>query len=180
MSDEISIRPAAESDLPAITSIYAHAVSTGTASFELAPPDLGEMRKRWLALTDKGYPYLVAERGGHVVGYSYASPYRPRPAYRHTVESTVYVAPNVQRAGIGRRLMFKIIEICEEMGFRQMIAIIGDGDNQEASVGLHLALGFHKVGTIEGSGYKFGRWLDTLILQRSLGAGNSGPLSDIN
>lgn len=175
MTADILIRPASENDLPAITAIYAPAVSTGTASFELAPPDLDEMKRRWQMLTDAGYPYLVADRAGEVVGYAYAGPYRPRPAYRHTVESTVYVAPGAQRGGIGRRLMQAIIEMCEEAGFRQMIAIVGDGGNQQASVGLHAALGFREIGTIEGSGYKFGRWLDTLIMQRALGAGTSNP-----
>ena len=177
MTDDTVIRPAEEGDLTVITSIYADAVSNGTASYELEPPDLGEMTSRWQGLTDKGFPYLVAERGGMVAGYCYVSPFRPRPAYRFIVESTVYVAQEAQRAGVGRTLMQKIIEICESMELRQMIAIVGDADNQQASVGLHEALGFRRIGTIEGSGYKFGRWLDTLIMQRTLGAGKESPPS---
>ena len=178
MTDNIVIRPAGESDLTTITSIYADAVSNGTASYELEPPDIEEMTARWQALTDKGFPYLVAERGGTVVGYCYVSPFRPRPTYRYIVESTVYVAPDAQRTGVGRTLMRNIIDICETMKFRQMIAIVGDENNQRASIGLHEALGFRHIGIIEGSGYKFDRWLDTLIMQRTLGVGKSSPPSN--
>lgn len=180
MADEVLIRPAVESDLAAITLIYADAVSTGTASYELEPPSRSEMKCRWRMLVEKNYPYLVAERGGSIVGYCYAGPYRPRPAYRYTVENAVYVASDTRRCGIGRQLLQAIIKTCEDRGFRQMIAIIGDGNNHKASAGLHAALGFRKVGIIEGSGYKFGRWLDTLVMQRPLGEGKSGPPSDIN
>jgi len=180
MSGAPVIRPATEPDLIAITAIYADAVSHGTASYELEPPDLAEMTRRWRALTERGFPYFAAERNGTVLGYAYAGPYRERRAYRFTVENAVYVAGGTRRGGIGRALMERLIETCEQMGFRQMIAVIGDGTNHAASVGLHAALGFRMAGVIEGTGYKFDRWLDTAVMQRALGEGASGPPREIS
>ncbi|MGJ4952654.1 GNAT family N-acetyltransferase [Bradyrhizobium sp. HKCCYLS20291] len=171
MSD-IEIRPTLEADLPAITAIYGQAVREGTATFELDPPDLAEMTRRFRALSDGGFPYFVARLDGQVVGYAYAGPYRPRPAYRFTVENSVYLAPASQRRGIGMRLMRQLIDACEARGFRQMIAVIGDSANA-GSVGLHTACGFEMIGTHPSVGLKFGRWLDTVMMQRPLGPGSS-------
>ncbi|CCD96674.1 phosphinothricin acetyltransferase (PPT N-acetyltransferase) [Bradyrhizobium sp. ORS 375] len=171
MSD-IEIRPAQEADLPAITAIYGQAVREGTATFELDPPDLAEMTRRFRALSDGGFPYFAALLDGEVVGYAYAGPYRPRPAYRFTVENSVYLAPASQRRGIGMRLMRALLDACEARGFRQMIAVIGDSANA-GSVGLHTACGFQMIGTHPSVGLKFGRWLDTVMMQRPLGSGGS-------
>jgi L-amino acid N-acyltransferase YncA len=173
MSD-ISIRPATPADIPAITQIYAHAVRHGTASFELEPPDEAEMARRQRALYDGGYPYLVAESGGAIMGYAYAGPYRARPAYRFSVENSVYVAPQAHRRGIGRLLLDRLISDCEARGYRLMIAVIGDSA-QAPSIELHRAAGFKLVGAFEGVGYKFDRWLDTVLMQRPLGKGSSAP-----
>ncbi|MEA2870717.1 MAG: hypothetical protein QOH67_693 [Hyphomicrobiales bacterium] len=173
MSD-ISIRAASPADIPAITQIYAHAVRHGTASFELEPPDEAEMAARQRALLERGYPYLVAESGGAVAGYAYAGPYRARPAYRFSVENSVYVAPQAHRRGIGRVLLDKLISECEARGYRLMIAVIGDSA-QAPSIELHRAAGFKLVGAFEGVGYKFDRWLDTVLMQRPLGKGSSAP-----
>jgi len=173
MSD-ISIRAASPADIPAITQIYAHAVRHGTASFELEPPDEAEMAARLQTLLKGRYPYLVAESGGTVVGYAYAGPYRARPAYRFSVENSVYVAPQAHRRGIGRLLLDRLISECEARGYRLMIAVIGDSA-QAPSIALHRAAGFKLVGALEGVGYKFDRWLDTVLMQRSLGKGPSAP-----
>jgi L-amino acid N-acyltransferase YncA len=170
----ISLRSAALADIPAITRIYAHAVRHGTASFELEPPDEAEMARRMRALVEGGYPYLVAEGDGAVVGYAYAGPYRARPAYRFSVENSVYVDPAAQRRGVGRSLLERLIEEAAARNFRQMIAVIGDSA-QTPSIALHRALGFRMVGTLENVGFKFGRWLDTVLMQRALGRGASAP-----
>jgi len=167
---ELEIRPAIEADLPAITDIYEHAVRHGTATFELVPPDLAEMTRRFRALVDGGFPYLVAAREGVAIGYAYAGPYRPRPAYRFTVENSVYVRPAIHRRGIGLALLQRLIAECERRGYRQMIAVIGDSANT-ASVGVHTRCGFAMVGTHPNVGFKFGRWLDTVMMQRPLGDG---------
>jgi L-amino acid N-acyltransferase YncA len=164
---DFSIRSAEPRDLPAVTRIYADAVRHGTASFELEPPDEAEMAKRYEALRDSGHPYLVAELGGKVLGYAYAGPYRARPAYRFTVEDSVYLAPDAQRRGIGRALLDRLIVESEARGYRQMIAVIGDSANA-ASIGLHAALGFRHVGTLHAVGFKFGRWIDSVLMQRAL------------
>jgi phosphinothricin acetyltransferase len=164
------IRPARASDVPALTRIYAHAVRHGTASFELDPPDEAEMTRRMTVLLDGKFPYFVAEIDGAMAGYAYASLYRARPAYRFTVEDSVYVAPDMQRRGIGKALLEKLIEACTALGFRQMIAVIGDSD-QAASIGVHKACGFEPAGNFKSVGYKFGRWLDTPLMQRALGPG---------
>ena len=136
----LSVRPATPADIPAITRIYAHSVRTGTASFELEPPDEAEMARRMQVLFDGGYPYIVAEIGGAIAGYAYAGSYRPRPAYRFSVEDSIYIDPSAQRRGVGRVLLQQLIEECERRGFRQMIAVIGDSA-QTPSIELHRALG---------------------------------------
>jgi phosphinothricin acetyltransferase len=164
------IRPAAAADLPAITEIYAHAVRHGTATFELIPPDLAEITRRFGALMDGGFPYLVAALEGRVVGYAYAGAYRPRPAYCFTVENSVYLQPAIHRRGIGLRLLQSLIAESEARGYRQMIAVIGDSANA-GSIGVHARCGFQMIGTHPDVGFKFGRWLDTVMMQRALGDG---------
>jgi L-amino acid N-acyltransferase YncA len=166
------IRAAAAADLPAITEIYDHAVRYGTATFELIPPDLTEMTRRFEILMDGGFPYLVAALEGHVVGYAYAGAYRPRPAYRFTVENSVYLQPAIYRRGIGLQLMERLISECEVRGYRQMIAVVGDSANT-GSIGVHTKCGFQMIGTHPNVGFKFGRWLDTVMMQRALGDGGS-------
>ena len=168
----LAIRAATAAHIPAITAIYDDAVRHGTASFELEPPDAAEMARRRQALVDGGFPYLVAEADGAVAGYAYAGPYRPRPAYRWSVEDSVYVAPALHRRGIGAALLGRLIVAAEQRGFRQMVAVIGDSA-QAPSIELHRAAGFRLIGTIENVGYKFGRWLDTVLMQRPLGPGAS-------
>jgi len=164
------IRAAAAADLPAITAIYEHAVRHGTATFELISPDLAEMTRRFRALTEGGFPYFVAAVDGRVIGYAYAGPYRPRPAYRFTVENSVYLEPAIHRRGIGRQLLQRLIGECEARGYRQMIAVIGDSANA-GSIGVHTSCGFRMIGTHPDVGFKFGRWLDTVMMQRPLGDG---------
>jgi L-amino acid N-acyltransferase YncA len=164
------IRPAAAADLPAITEIYEHAVRYGTATFELIPPDLAEMTRRFAVLEDGGFPYLVAALEGRVVGYGYAGAYRPWPAYRFTVENSVYLQPAIHRRGIGMQLLQRLIAESEQRGYRQMIAVIGDSANA-GSIGVHRRCGFDMIGTHPDVGFKFGRWLDTVMMQRALGDG---------
>jgi phosphinothricin acetyltransferase len=164
------IRPVAAGDNASITRIYRDAVLNGTASFEIEPPDDAEMMRRQRALIDGGYPYLVCEREGLVVGYAYAGAYRPRPAYRFSVENSIYVARHVHRQGIGRVLLGALIGEAATRGFRQMIAVIGDSA-QVPSIELHHAAGFRLVGTLQAVGFKHGRWLDTVLMQRPLGRG---------
>ncbi len=168
---EINLRDAEERDLPAIQEIFAHHVLTGLASFEEVPPDLAAIRRRFARTRELGYPYLVAARGDRVLGYAIAGPYRPRPAYRFTVENSVYVAPGAERQGIGRRLLAALIARCEAAGFRRMVAVIGDSANH-ASIRLHEALGFRHAGLLPSVGFKFGRWVDSVTLERSLGEGD--------
>ena len=165
-----SIRPATPADITAVTRIYEHAVRHGTASFELEPPDEAEMGARMRALLDGGFPYLAAENGGELLGYAYAGYYRTRPAYRFTVEDSIYVAPQAQRRGVGRALLEALIVESEGRGFRQMLAVIGDSANA-SSIELHRAASFRMVGTFENVGFKFGRWLDSVMMQRALGQG---------
>jgi len=171
MSQNFQIRPTEERDLPAIGAIYGEAVRTGTASFELEPPDVAEMTRRWRDLSGSAFPHIVAIRDGVVLGYAYAGPYRARPAYRFSIEDSIYIAPHAHGGGIGLALLTELIRLAEQLGFRQMIAIIGGGFEHPASVKLHEKLGFRRIGVIEGSGFKHGRWLDTLMMQRSLGEG---------
>ena len=170
MSDRPAIRSALSDDIPAITAIYAVHVHEGLASFELTPPSAVEMANRFAAIQQAGLPYLVAELDGRVAGYCYASYYRTRAAYHHTVEDSVYIAPWAQRRGVGKALLSEIIRACETIGKRQMIAVIGDSGNL-ASIALHKAAGFHHVGTLCDVGFKCGRWVDSVIMQRSLGPG---------
>jgi phosphinothricin acetyltransferase len=164
------IRPAELRDIAAIADIYDAAVRHGTASFEIEPPGQTEMRRRYEALRAGGYPFLVAEAGSSIMGYAYAGPYRARPAYHWTVEDSIYIAPQSQRRGAGRALLERLLADAQGSGFRQMIAVIGDSANS-ASVELHRAAGFRLVGTFENVGYKFGQWLDSVLMQRSLGPG---------
>lgn len=171
-----AIRHAAPADIPAIAAIYAHAVLHGTASWELDPPDEPEMLRRFEAVLAGGYPYLVAAGEGAVLGYAYAGAYRPRPAYRATVENSIYIAPAAQGLGLGRLLLEALMEACTERGFRQMIAVIGDGTG--ASVGsrrLHEKAGFRLIGVAEKVGFKHGRWLDQMLMQKELGEGGRTP-----
>jgi phosphinothricin acetyltransferase len=169
-----AIRDATEADLPAVLAIYANHVLHGLASFEEMPPRLEEMLARRQAVLDLGLPYLVAEADGDVVGYSYASAYRARPAYRFTVENSVYVADGLEGRGIGRALLGALIARCEAGPWRQMLAIIGNSGNA-ASIGLHRRLGFEMIGTLRAVGFKHGRWVDTVLMQRALGAGDATP-----
>jgi L-amino acid N-acyltransferase YncA len=170
----IAIRPCEESDIAAITAIYAHHVLNGLASFEIDPPGEDEMRRRRLDIVNRGFPYLVAEQAGEVVGYAYASPYRLRPGYRYTAENSVYLHPAWTGRGIGRQLMSVLLAQCEACGLRQVVAVIGDSANH-ASIALHRGLGFAMVGTIRSAGFKFGRWVDTVLMQRSLGDSDRTP-----
>ena len=171
----ISIRAATTADLDRITDIYADAVTHGTASYELEPPSRAEMGNRFDNLAAGGFPYLTAEKNGVVLGYAYAGPFRPRPAYRFVIEDSVYVAPEAKGQGVGSLLMQALIETARAAGFRQIIAVIGDGHADSASVRLHEKLGFRHSGRLEGSGYKHGRWLDTVFMQLSLNGGAELP-----
>jgi phosphinothricin acetyltransferase len=174
MSTAFTIRAAARDDLPSITAIYAEEVRHGTATFELEPPDLAEMARRHAALSASGHPYIVAEAEGMVLGYAYAGPYRPRPAYRFAVEDSIYLAPSARGKGVGRALLGALIAASEARGYRQMIAVIGDSANT-ASIALHAGAGFALTGTFREIGWKFGRWLDTVLMQRALGPGSGMP-----
>jgi L-amino acid N-acyltransferase YncA len=169
-----SLRPALPGDIPAITRIYTDAVLHGTATFEIEPPDETEMTRRMQALLSANYPYLVAAIGDRIVGYAYAGPYRARPAYQWCVENSIYVDPQFHRRGIGTYLMTRLIEDAAARGFRQMIAVIGDSA-QAASIALHKAAGFAFVGTLRAVGYKHGQWLDTPLMQLTLGDGDTSP-----
>ena len=169
------IRPATPADAAEIAAIYGTSVRTGTASFEIEPPDPAEMARRMAATHESGYPYLVCEGpAGDVLGYAYAGAYRPRPGYRHTVEDSLYVAPGAQRRGVGRALLKALIGECEARDFRQMIAIIGDS-RHIASIRLHEGEGFVVAGTLKTVGHKFGTWIDSVLMQRPLGRGAAEP-----
>jgi L-amino acid N-acyltransferase YncA len=177
MREPPQLRDCREEDLAGVGEIYAREVREGTASFELEPPDPTELRARWQALRDAGLPYLVADHGGRIAGYAYAGRYRARPGYRYTVENSVYVATWARRQGVGRALLEAVITGATACGMRQMVAIIGDSAHL-ASIRLHQQAGFRRVGVLENVGCKFGRWLDTVIMQRSLGDGAASPPSD--
>jgi phosphinothricin acetyltransferase len=166
------IRPAGPGDVTAITRIYGEAVANGTASFEIEPPAEAEMARRLEALLAKNFPYLVAARAGVVAGYAYAGPYHTRPAYRWSIEDSVYVAPEFQRQGLGRLLLARLIADAEARSFRQMIAVIGDSANA-GSIELHAAAGFRRIGVVQSVGFKHGRWLDCVLMQRPLGRGGA-------
>jgi phosphinothricin acetyltransferase len=166
------IRPSRDEDVPAITAIYAHHVLHGLASFEEAPPQSEEIGRRRAAILAQGLPYLVAEREERVVGYCYAGPFRPRIGYRFTLEDSIYIDAAEVGRGIGRRLLQPLIAQCTELGYRQMVAVIG-GRETVASIRLHEALGFTHMGVLEAVGFKFGRWVDTVLMQRALGPGET-------
>jgi L-amino acid N-acyltransferase YncA len=172
--NDVSLRTATTADIPAITRIYAHAVTYGTASFELEPPDQAEMARRQQALLARDFPYIVAELAGTVAGYAYAGPYRDRRAYEWCVEDSLYIAPELHRRGIGRLLLTRLVAESEARGFRQMIAVIGDSANT-ASVAVHAAVGFRLIGNFQSIGFKHGRWLDTVLMQRALGSADALP-----
>jgi len=165
------VRPATAADCAAIQAIYAHHVLHGLASFEETPPSVQEMRGRFDEVTARGLPYLAAEDSGEVLGYGYCTPYRSRSAYRHTLEDSVYVREGKHRTGIGKAILAVLIARCEELGYRQLIAVIGDSA-QAPSIGLHASMGFLRAGTLRSVGFKFGRWVDTVIMQRPLGRGD--------
>jgi L-amino acid N-acyltransferase YncA len=174
----MQIRDALPADLSDITRIYADSVLNGTASYELTPPDQSEMARRFSAIRDNGYPYLVAAEDGAVLGYAYASAFRTRPAYRWLVEDSIYLAPQSRGRGVGRTLLTTLIGRCEALGFRQMVAVIGGA--HPASIAAHHKAGFVNCGMISGAGHKQGRWLDTVFMQRPLGDGKtSDPDPDI-
>jgi phosphinothricin acetyltransferase len=168
------IRDAHDTDMPAVQAIYAHHVTTGIASFELQPPTLEELLRRRADVLVNGLPYLVAEMDGEVVGYGYATLYRPRPAYGNTVEDSVYVRDGMGGRGIGQALLAEVIDRCIANGRRQMVAVIGNSANH-GSIALHTRLGFRLVGVFEAVGFKHGRWVDTVLMQRSLGDGATTP-----
>ena len=169
----IVIRPSTAGDLPAMAAIYAHAVNHGTGTFELEPPSVDELAQRRSAVLANGWPWLVAQSDA-VLGFAYANTFRPRPAYRFCVEDSIYLAPGTQGKGLGRLLLAELVARCEALGARQMLAVIGDSANV-ASVGVHRSLGFEHTGVFHAAGWKFGRWLDVVLMQRALGA---GPTSD--
>ncbi|KFB08645.1 GNAT family N-acetyltransferase [Nitratireductor basaltis] len=171
----IDIRPATYEDIPAITRIYAHSVDHGTATYELEAPDEAEMRRRFDALTGEGYPFIVACEGNIVLGYAYGGPFRARPAYRFMVEDSIYLAPDAQGKGLGKKLMHALIAECRNRGYRQLLAVIGDGSEKSPSVRLHTSCGFTHCGVLVGSGYKHNRWLDTTFMQLELNGGNQTP-----
>ncbi|TCI00360.1 N-acetyltransferase family protein [Roseococcus sp. SYP-B2431] len=172
----MQIRDSVESDVPALTTIYAHWVTHGRASFELSAPGEEEMARRRIAVREGGYPHLVAEHEGEILGYSYAAAYRPRPAYRFTVENSVYIRPGGVRRGAGKALLEALIERCTALDFRLMVAVIGDSANAP-SIALHAAAGFRHVGVIPGTGWKHEQWLDTVLMVRELGPGRTAPPS---
>jgi len=168
------VRDATEADMAAVQAIYAHNVLHGRASFEETPPTLCEMLDRRRTVLGMGIPYLVADVAGEIAGYSYATSYRPRPAYRFTIEDSVYVADSHHGRGIGAALLGKLVERCSAGPWRQMLAIIGDSGNGP-SIAVHRRLGFEHVGTLRSVGFKLGAWTDTVLMQRALGAGDSAP-----
>lgn len=170
----VVIRPSADADIPAITAIYGWNVLNGLGTFEEIPPDAAEMARRRQGFLERGLPYLVAELDGKVVGYCYAGPFRLRAAYRYTVEDSVYVSPEAVGAGVGKALLSALITACEDLGLRQMCAVIGDSGNA-ASINLHAALGFEKKGVFPDMGHKFGRWVDLVWMQRPLNGGGETP-----
>ena len=171
--DDLFIRPAQIEDASSIAVIYAHHVAHGTASFDTTPRTDTETAAKIAECAQKGWPFLVAEAGGEVVGYAYATQFRDRPAYTSTCENSIYVAASRLGQGIGKTLLAALVEAARQAGFRQMVAVVGGAE--PASVALHVKAGFTEAGRMRSVGRKFGRWLDTLYLQRSLGVGNTEP-----
>jgi phosphinothricin acetyltransferase len=168
------IRPSAASDVPTVTAIYAEAVLHGSATFELEAPDAAEIGRRRDDVLAKDLPWLVAERAGQVLGYAYAAPFRPRPAYRFCLEDSIYLDPRAHGQGVGRLLLAELVARCEARGARQMLAVIGDSANS-SSIGVHRACGFEHCGVLQAAGWKFDRWLDVVLMQRALGEGRATP-----
>ena len=168
------IRPSRDDDLDAITRIYTHHVLHGTGTFETTPPSAAEMATRRADVLGKGLPWLVAEDNGQVLGFAYGNWFKPRPAYRYSVEDSIYLDPAAHRKGLGRALLAELLAALERVGTRKVMAVIGDSANA-ASVGVHRALGFEKVGTVRSCGWKFDRWLDIVIMEKALGAGDHTP-----
>ncbi|MDO9433001.1 MAG: N-acetyltransferase family protein [Phenylobacterium sp.] len=164
------VRPSTPDDVAALTAIYGHHVLNGLGTFEEVPPSAEDMAARRLAIIERGLPYLVAEDAGQVLGFAYAGPFRPRAAYRYTVEDSVYVAPGATGRGVGRAVLSAVIEACEVFGIRQVVAVIGDSDNA-GSIGLHTALGFEPAGVGKALGWKHGRWVDIVWMQKALNGG---------
>ena len=170
----MQLRPAAAAHIPAVHAIYAHHVLRGLASFEEEPPSVEEMRRRYEDITYRGLPYLIADFAGVVAGYGYCAPYRSRSAYRYALEDSIYVRDDMQGRGVGSAILGQLIRGCEQLGYRQLIAVIGDSGHA-ASIGLHASHGFLRVGTLRSVGFKFGRWVDSVIMQRPLGPGDATP-----
>jgi phosphinothricin acetyltransferase len=168
------VRPAVAEDLPAIHEIYGHHVLHGLASFEEEAPPLAELRRRFDDVRGRGLPWLAADFGGVVAGYGYCAPYRTRSAYRYALEDSIYVRHGSEGRGVGSALLRVLIERCEALGYRQLVAVIGDSANA-ASINLHASFGFLRVATLRSVGFKFGRWVDSVVMQRPLGSGDSGP-----
>ena len=172
------MRPAVPDDLPAMREIYAHHVLHGLASFEEAPPPLDELRRRFEDVRARGLPWLAADFGGELIGYGYCAPYRTRSAYRYSLEDSIYVRHGSEGRGVGSKLLAELIRGCEALGYRQLVAVIGDSANL-ASINLHAAFGFLRVGTLRSVGFKFGRWVDSIIMQKPLGPGDARPPSSV-
>ena len=168
------IRPSRDEDIPAITAIYGHHVLHSTGTFETEPPSVTDMVTRRADVLSKGLPYLVAEQDGKIVGFAYGNWFKPRPAYRFSVEDSIYLAPDLHGKGLGRALLAELLARLETVGIRKAMAVIGDSAN-EGSVGVHRSLGFTEVGTIASCGWKFGAWRDIVIMQKGIGAGDSAP-----
>lgn len=173
----MTIRPSDTADLGALTTIYAWNVTHGTGTFEIEPPDADEMARRRDAVLANGWPFLVAERGGTLLGYAYANHFRPRRAYRFCVEDSIYLAPEARGQGVGRVLLAELVARCAAAGARQMLAVIGDSANA-ASIGVHRTLGFEHAGVLRAAGWKFDRWLDVVLMRRPLGMGDRSAPED--
>lgn len=166
------VRPSTPQDVGALTAIYGHHVLNGLGTFEEVPPSAEDMAARRLVIVERGLPYLVAEDEGRVLGFAYAGPFRPRAAYRYTVEDSVYVAPDATGRGVGKAVLSAVIEACEAFGIRQVVAVIGDSGNA-GSIGLHTSLGFEPAGIGKGFGWKHGRWVDIVWMQKALNGGDA-------
>jgi len=177
-TSDLALRPSTESDLPAITAIYGEAVLHGTGTFELEPPSQADMAQRRQAVLGNGLPWLVAERGGQVLGYAYANHFRPRRAYRFCVEDSIYLHPEARGQGVGSALLGELIARCTAAGARQMLAVIGDSANL-GSIGVHRRHGFQHTGLLKSSGWKFERWLDVVLMQLPLGEGDGTAARDL-
>ncbi|MEW6694481.1 Phosphinothricin N-acetyltransferase [Tepidimonas thermarum] len=171
------IRPSRDDDLPAIAALYGHHVLHGTGTFETEPPSVAEMTARRADVLAKGLPWLVAEQDGRVVGFAYGNWFKPRPAYRFSVEDSIYIAPDALGRGLGRALLAELLAQLEVRGIRKVMAVIGDSANA-GSIGLHTALGFERVGVVRACGWKFGRWLDIVLMEKTLGWGDRTPPSE--